>query len=105
MAISGTIETSIPVATMAKIQDCREVAALKNYVGAIFIRRHAAIAVSLKQCPSLKSKKGSSLISRNAIDLFLPVDLSGTVEFFNLVLGTKVTDQEKRDLVAFLQTL
>jgi cytochrome c peroxidase len=31
--------------------------------------------------------------------------LDDTVEFFNLVLGTKLTDQEKKDLVAFLQTL
>jgi cytochrome c peroxidase len=31
--------------------------------------------------------------------------LDDTVEFFNLVLGTKLTDQEKKDLLAFLQTL
>jgi cytochrome c peroxidase len=31
--------------------------------------------------------------------------LDDTVEFFNLVLGTKLTDQEKKDLVAFLQAL
>jgi cytochrome c peroxidase len=31
--------------------------------------------------------------------------LEDTVEFFNLVLGVKLTDQEKRDLVAFLYTL
>ena len=28
-----------------------------------------------------------------------------TVEFFNLVLGVKLNEQEKRDLVAFLRTL
>jgi cytochrome c peroxidase len=31
--------------------------------------------------------------------------LDDTVEFFNLVLGTKLTDQEKQDLVLFLRTL
>ena len=28
-----------------------------------------------------------------------------TVEFFNLILGTKLTAQEKKDLAAFLRTL
>ena len=31
--------------------------------------------------------------------------LDDTVEFFNLVLGTKLSGEEKRDLVAFLRTL
>jgi cytochrome c peroxidase len=31
--------------------------------------------------------------------------LDDTVEFFNVVLGTKLTDQEKKDLVAFMRTL
>jgi cytochrome c peroxidase len=31
--------------------------------------------------------------------------LDDTVEFFNLVVGTKLTSEEKRDLVAFLRTL
>jgi hypothetical protein len=31
--------------------------------------------------------------------------LDDTVEFFNLVLGTKLAPQEKQDLVAFLRTL
>jgi cytochrome c peroxidase len=31
--------------------------------------------------------------------------LDDTVEFFNLVLGTQLTDQEKKDLVVFLRTL
>ena len=31
--------------------------------------------------------------------------LDDTVEFFNLVLGTKLTAEEKRDLVAFLRAL
>jgi cytochrome c peroxidase len=31
--------------------------------------------------------------------------LEDTVEFFNLVLGTKLTDQEKKDVAAFLRTL
>jgi len=31
--------------------------------------------------------------------------LDDTVEFFNLVLGTKLTGEEKRDIVAFLQAL
>ncbi len=31
--------------------------------------------------------------------------LDDTVEFFNLVLGTKLSDQEKQDLVVFLRTL
>ena len=31
--------------------------------------------------------------------------LDDTVEFFNLVLGTKLTTQEKQDLVAFLRAL
>jgi cytochrome c peroxidase len=31
--------------------------------------------------------------------------LDDTVEYFNLVLGTKLTDQEKKDLVAFLRVL
>jgi cytochrome c peroxidase len=31
--------------------------------------------------------------------------LEDTVEFFNLVLETKLVDQEKRDLVAFLRAL
>src|SRR5258705_504073 len=31
--------------------------------------------------------------------------LDDTVEFFNLILGTKLTGEEKRDLVAFLRTL
>jgi cytochrome c peroxidase len=31
--------------------------------------------------------------------------LDDTVEFFNLVLGTKLTEAEKKDLVAFLRTL
>jgi cytochrome c peroxidase len=31
--------------------------------------------------------------------------LEGTVEFFNLVLGTRLEQQEKADLVAFLRAL
>ncbi len=31
--------------------------------------------------------------------------LDDTVEFFNLILGTKLTPQEKKDLVAFMLTL
>jgi len=31
--------------------------------------------------------------------------LEDTVEFFNLILETKLTDQEKQDLVAFLRCL
>jgi cytochrome c peroxidase len=31
--------------------------------------------------------------------------LDDAVEFFNLVLGTKLAPQEKQDLVAFLRTL
>jgi hypothetical protein len=31
--------------------------------------------------------------------------IEDTVEFFNLVLQTKLTTQEKADLVAFLQAL
>jgi cytochrome c peroxidase len=31
--------------------------------------------------------------------------LDDTVEFFNLVLGDKLTTQEKQDLVAFLRAL
>jgi cytochrome c peroxidase len=31
--------------------------------------------------------------------------LDDTIEFFNLVLGTKLSDQEKQDLVQFLRTL
>jgi hypothetical protein len=31
--------------------------------------------------------------------------LEDTVEFFNLILGTKLTPQEKEDLVAFLRAL
>jgi cytochrome c peroxidase len=31
--------------------------------------------------------------------------LEDTVEFFNLVLGTQLTAEEKADLVAFLRTL
>jgi cytochrome c peroxidase len=31
--------------------------------------------------------------------------LDDTVEFFNLVLGVKLTDREKQDLVAFLSAL
>lgn len=31
--------------------------------------------------------------------------LDDTVEFFNLVLGTKLTEAEKKDLVAFLRAL
>jgi cytochrome c peroxidase len=31
--------------------------------------------------------------------------LEDTVEFFNLVLGTKLNEPEKKDLVTFLQTL
>jgi cytochrome c peroxidase len=31
--------------------------------------------------------------------------LEDTVEFFNLVLETKLTDPEKKDLLAFLRTL
>jgi cytochrome c peroxidase len=31
--------------------------------------------------------------------------LDDTVEFFNLVLGTKLTGEEKHDLVTFLRTL
>jgi cytochrome c peroxidase len=31
--------------------------------------------------------------------------LDDTVEFFNLILGTRLTPQEKRDLIAFLRTL
>ena len=31
--------------------------------------------------------------------------LDDTVEFFNLVLGTKLTSEEKHDLIAFLRTL
>ena len=30
--------------------------------------------------------------------------LEDTVEFFNIVLGTKLAAQEKKDLVAFLRT-
>ena len=31
--------------------------------------------------------------------------LDDTVEFLNLVLGTRLTPQEKKDLVAFLRAL
>ena len=31
--------------------------------------------------------------------------LDDSVEFFNLVLGTKLTEEQKHDLVAFLRTL
>ena len=31
--------------------------------------------------------------------------LDDTVEFFNLILGTKLSPQEKQDLVAFLRAL
>jgi hypothetical protein len=31
--------------------------------------------------------------------------LDDSVEFFNLILGTKLTTQEKKDLVSFLLTL
>jgi hypothetical protein len=31
--------------------------------------------------------------------------LEDTVEFFNLVLGTKLSPQEKQDLVAFMRAL
>jgi cytochrome c peroxidase len=31
--------------------------------------------------------------------------LEDTVEFFNLILGTKLAPQEKQDLVAFLRAL
>ena len=31
--------------------------------------------------------------------------LDGAVEFFNLVLGNKLTAQQKKDLVAFMLTL
>jgi hypothetical protein len=31
--------------------------------------------------------------------------LEDTVEFFNLIIGTKLTANEKEDLVAFLRTL
>ena len=31
--------------------------------------------------------------------------LEDTVEFFNLILGTKLTPQEKQDLVAFMRAL
>jgi cytochrome c peroxidase len=31
--------------------------------------------------------------------------LDDTVEFFNLILGTKLNTQEKKDLVAFMLTL
>jgi cytochrome c peroxidase len=31
--------------------------------------------------------------------------LEDTVEFFNLILGTKLTSQEKQDLVAFMRAL
>ena len=33
------------------------------------------------------------------------LSLDDTVEFFNLVLGTQMTADEKQDLVAFLRTL
>ena len=31
--------------------------------------------------------------------------LEDTVEFFNLILGAKLTEQEKKDMVEFLRTL
>jgi cytochrome c peroxidase len=31
--------------------------------------------------------------------------LDDTIEFFNLVLGTRLTEEEKKDLLAFLYTL
>ena len=31
--------------------------------------------------------------------------LEDTVEFFNLILGVQLTEQEKKDLVAFMQVL
>ena len=31
--------------------------------------------------------------------------LEDTVEFFNLIIGTKLNEQEKQDLVAFLSAL
>ena len=31
--------------------------------------------------------------------------LDDTVEFFNLILGTRLTAQEKQDIVAFLRAL
>jgi len=31
--------------------------------------------------------------------------LEDTIEFFNLILGLKLNDQEKKDVVAFLRVL
>jgi hypothetical protein len=45
--------------------------------------------------------EGSRLLDAPACQL----RAEDTVEYFNLILGTKLAPQEKQDLVAFLRTL
>jgi len=66
--------------------------------------------VTIKQCmpPATVPSRPSAARIKNSPPYMHDgrlLTLDDTVEFFNLILGTKLTGEEKRDLVAFLRTL
>jgi cytochrome c peroxidase len=61
---------------------------------------HAAIDGAIKTFPLRGIKNHPPYMHDGRL-----MTLDDTVEFFNLILGTKLTGEEKRDLVAFLRTL
>ena len=54
---------------------------------------------------SRRSRCAASRIRRRIFTMAGCLTLEDTVEFFNLVLETKLTAQEKQDLVQFLRAL
>ena len=55
--------------------------------------------------PSRLSRYAGSRTRRTYLHDGRLLTLDDTVEFFNLVLGTKLTETEKKDLAAFLRAL
>jgi cytochrome c peroxidase len=62
--------------------------------------RMASADGSIKTFPLLGIKDSSPYLHDGRL-----LTLEDTVEFFNIVLGTQLTTEEKQDLVAFLRVL
>jgi cytochrome c peroxidase len=62
--------------------------------------RYAATDGKIKTFPLRGIKESAPYLHDDRL-----LTLDDTVEFFNLVLGTRLTDQEKRDLVSYMYTL
>ncbi|MNS71763.1 Cytochrome c551 peroxidase precursor [compost metagenome] len=62
--------------------------------------RYAAADGKIKTFPLRGIKESAPYLHDDRL-----LTLGDTVEFFNLVLGTRLTDQEKQDLVTYMYTL